>query len=130
MRQGACTTHIRKQGVRRNGELRTRDFVRDRVVAGTRYVQVANDQLRLRPSGGSQVLQDFDAVFVWPIVKNLAKEEDSDVFIPGWLRFEEIVALRNCRYSSLENTWWNKTDLAASRVLSRVRQACSSSSTA
>jgi hypothetical protein len=50
------------------------------------------------------VLQDFDAVFVRPIVKNLAEEEDSDVFIPRWLRFEEIVALRNCWYSSLENT--------------------------
>ena len=104
MRQRASATHIRKQGVRRNGELRTRDFVRGRVVAGTRYVQFRNDQLRLGPSGGSQVLQYFDAAFVRPIVKNLAEEENCDVFISRRLWFEEILALRNCRYSSLDNT--------------------------
>jgi len=94
IRKRASTAQIRKQGVGRNGQLSTRDFVRGGVVAGIRYMQFTNDQLRLRPSSGSQVLQDFDAVFIRPIVNNYAEEEDSDVFIPRWLRFEEIVALQ------------------------------------
>jgi len=50
---------------------------------------------RVWPSGGSQMLQDCDAVFIRPIMKNFAEEKDCDVFVTRWLRFEEIVALRN-----------------------------------
>ncbi len=46
------------------------------------------------------MLQDFDAVFVRPIVENLADEENCDVFLPRWLWVKETEALRNPNISS------------------------------
>jgi hypothetical protein len=64
-------------------------------VTGARYLLLDNDQLGLRPSGLSQVLQNFDAVFARPIVKNPAKEENCDIFLPRWLRVKETATLRS-----------------------------------
>ncbi len=59
------------------------------------YQRFNEDKLRPWPSGGSQMLQNFGAVFVRPVVENLANKEDTDVFLPRWLRLEEIVDLRS-----------------------------------
>ena len=76
------------------------DFVRGGFITGARYELFDNHKLRLGPSGDSQTLQDADAVFVRPIVKNLADEEDHDIFLPCWLRVKETEALRDPNVSA------------------------------
>jgi len=83
-----------------NGELRARDFVHGGFVASARYKPFDDDQLRLGPSGGSQMLQDCEAVLVGPVVENLGYKEYSHVFLPRWLRVEETVALGNPNISA------------------------------
>jgi hypothetical protein len=129
MHQRARATPVWKQGLGGNGELRAGDFVSGGFVARARYQPFDEDQLRVRPSGVSQMLQDCDAVFVRPVVENPAYQEDCDVFLPRRLRGEETVALRNFNIGA-RLRGWNATDLAASRVQSRARRACFSSSTA
>jgi hypothetical protein len=132
MRRRTRATHVRKQGLGRNRELRTRNFVRGGFIAGVRFVVFDNDQLRLGPSGDSQMPQDFDAVFIRPIMENLGEEENCDVFLPRWLRVKETEALRNPNISDrlCERRGWNETDPVASRGQSPVRRACSVSNTA
>jgi hypothetical protein len=74
--------------------------VRGGFVAGACYQLFDNYQLRLGPSGDSQVLQNGHAIFVRPIVQNLADEENCDIFLPRWLRVEETEALRNPNISA------------------------------
>jgi hypothetical protein len=132
MSHRACATHVWKEGNGGNGEPRTRDFVRGGFVAGVRYVLFDNDQMRLGPSGHPKMPQDFEAVFVRPIVENHAEEENCDIFLPHWLRFKEIEGLRNSNISArlCERRGWNETDPGASRGRSPVRRACSFSNTA
>ncbi len=72
MRHRARATQVRNQRPEGNGELRAGNFVRGGFVISARYQPFDDDQLRLRPSGGSQMLQDRDAVFVCPVVENPA----------------------------------------------------------
>ena len=133
MSHGARTTHIRKQGDGGGGELRTGDFVRGGFIAGACYVLFDNDQLRLGTGGDSQMLQDFEAVFVRPIVENHAEEENCNIFLPRWLRVEEIEGLRNPHTISArlcERRGRNETDPVASHGRSLVLRACSFSNTA
>ena len=95
MHHRARATPVRKQRLGGNGELRTGDFVRGGFVARASYRQFDDDQLRLGPSGGSQMLQDCDAVLVRPVVENLGYKEDCDIFLPRWLRVEETVGFES-----------------------------------
>ncbi len=100
MRRRAHATHVRKQGLGGSGEFCAGDFVRGGFIAGTCNQLFDNDKLSLRTSGDSQMLQDLDAVFVRPIVENPADEENCDIFLPRWLRFKEVKALRNPNISA------------------------------
>ena len=51
-----------------------------------------DDELGLGRSGDPQVLQYGEAIFVSPVVENLADEEDGDLILLRRLRVEEVVA--------------------------------------
>ena len=74
--------------------------MRSGLIAGARYQLFDDDQLRLLPSGNSQVLQDSHAVFVSPVVQNLTEEKNCDIFLPRWLRVKETEALRSPNISA------------------------------
>jgi len=93
---------------------RAGDFVRGGFVTCARYQPFDKDQLRVEPSGVSQMLQEDDSVFVRPVVENPAYKEDCGAFLLLWLRVEEAVALRNSNIG--EDGMRRTLQLHASRV--------------
>ena len=134
MRHSARATHVWKQGFGRSRELRAGNFVGGGFVAGARNVLFDDDEPRVGPSGASQMLQDFEAIFVRPVVENHAEKENCDVFLSRGLRVKETEALRNPNVSAhlCASGWpgWDDTDRAASRGRNRARRAGSFSNTA
>ena len=71
-----CATEIGEQRLRRYGELCTGDLVCGGFVTGICHQLVHNDELGLGASGNAQMFQDGQAIFVRPVVKHPAQEED------------------------------------------------------
>jgi hypothetical protein len=104
--------------------------VRRRFVTYTGHQLFGYDKLCLRPSGGAQVLQYGEAIFISPIMENLAEEEDGDVLLLQRLRCEEVVGLAIKDQMSGQGRCKRKmTNFGALRGQIRVPQACSSSKT-
>jgi len=76
------------------------------------------------------MLQYGEAIFVSPVMENLAEEEYGDVLLLRRLRCKEVVGLViKCQCATLGRYRRKMTNFGASRGRIRVPQACSSSRT-
>jgi hypothetical protein len=64
-----------------------------RFVTYTGHQLFDDDELCLGPGGDAQVLQCGKAIFISPVMENLAEEEDGDVLLLRRLRCKEVVGL-------------------------------------
>jgi hypothetical protein len=106
---GASPAHVRQQRGRDVGQDGSRDVHKlggaarvDRT--GVREHVVHDDEHRVGRGGGAQVLQDRHAVFVRPVVEDLAKEKDRGRLCAWWLRLEEVVRLGRLDARSDDNS--------------------------
>jgi hypothetical protein len=66
----------------------------NRLITGTCYQLVNDNELGLRASSNAQMFQDGEAILVCPVVKHSGQEEDRDVLLLSRLWVKEAVTLQ------------------------------------